>query len=315
MGRRLAIAVLLAGALPALAAPVASATFHEMLIREVYAGSAARPDSEYVELQMWAAGQNLVGGHSLRTYGASGSIAGTTTFSGDVPGDANQSTILLATPAAESDFGIVPDAAMAPGLLDAAGGAVCWESLDCVAWGSFVGTLPSPTGSPAAPAGIADGMALRRTISPGCASLLEATDDRDNSAADFSAVFPSPRPNSIVPSERGCTSGSGQPGGPVNEPSGQDQGAPRTVLKRKPPHATPDRTPTFHFASSEPGSTFQCKVDRHPFKPCRSPFTAQRLDLGRHVFRVRARDESGEPDPSPRAYRFEVIEAGRARPG
>ncbi len=108
---------------------------------------------------------------------------------------------------------------MAPNQLDPAGGAVCWaETIDCVSWGSFSGSLTSPAGSPATPSGIPDGMALRRTISPGCATLLEPTDDRDNSAADFSPVFPSPRPNSVAPTERACGSGTQQgSGGPSNQ--------------------------------------------------------------------------------------------------
>jgi hypothetical protein len=289
----------------ALAAPSAWATFHEMSIREVYAGSVASPQSQYVELQMWSPGQNEVGGRSLKTYGATGGATGTNPFSGKVPGGANQSTILLATPAAESEFGVVADAPMTPGQLSPAGGAACWaETIDCVSWGNFSGSLPGPAGSPAGPTGIPDGMALRRTISAGCATLLEPTDDRDNSAADFTAVFPNPRPNSVAPSERACASEAGGTGGSGNQGG---RGAPQTTLRRKPPHKTSDRTPTFRFAADEAGSTFQCKLDSRPFKTCRSPFTAKRLSLGRHTFKVRARDDSGRLDPSAATYRFKVI--------
>jgi hypothetical protein len=176
----------------ALVAPPAAATFHEISIREVYVGSATQPDSEYVELQMWAPGQHLVGGHSITAYDATGALAGTTTFSGDVAAGANQSTVLALTPAAASEFGAGADVAMTPGQLSPAGGAVCWESIDCVSWGSFSGPLSSPAGSAAVPAGIPNGMALRRAIAAGCPTELEANDDRDNSAADFAAVFPAP---------------------------------------------------------------------------------------------------------------------------
>lgn len=296
----LAIAALAWGAAPA------QATFHEMSIREVYPGSIAQPDAEYVELQMWAPGQNLVGGHSLKTYSAAGALLDTTTFANDVPGDANQSTILLATPAAEPAFGVVPDAAMAPNQLDPSGGAVCWaETIDCVSWGSFSGSPTSPAGSPATPSGIPDGMALRRTISPGCATLLEPADDRDNSAADFSPVFPSPRPNSAAPTERPCGSSTQQ--GSSGDPRGPGaRGAPQTTLKRMPPRDGHDRTPTFRFAANESGSTFQCKLDSKPFRSCRSPFTTAQLSLGRHTFKVRARDSSGKLDPSPAAYSFKL---------
>jgi hypothetical protein len=297
-----ALASLLALTYPA----AASATFHEMSIREVYPGSLAQPESEYVELQMWAAGQNHVEGHVLKTYNVSGGVTSTNTFAGDVPGDANQSTILLATSGAETEFGVSADTALSAGKLDPAGGAVCWENLDCVSWGGFSGSLPSPAGTPAAV--IPDGMALRRTIAPGCATLLEPTDDRDNSAADFSAVFPAPRPNSVTPTERNCPgSGEGGLGGSGGSAGPGQKGAPQTTLRRKPDKATRDRTPTFRFASDEPGSTFQCKLDGKPFRSCRSPFTSKRLEPGSHTFKVRARDDSGRLDPSPASYGFEVV--------
>jgi hypothetical protein len=301
--RRLGLLIVVLGSMLALPAG-ASATFHEMSIREVYPGSLAEPESEYVELQMWAAGQNHVEGHVLKTYSASGSVTSTNTFASDVPGGANQSTILLATSGAETEFGVGADTALSAGKLDPAGGAVCWENLDCVSWGSFSGSLPSPAGTPA-PA-IPDGMALRRTIAPGCASLLEPTDDRDNSAADFSAVFPAPRPNSVAPTERNCP-GSAE-GGLGGGPAGSSQrGAPQTTLRRKPGKKTHDRTPTFRFASDEPGSTFQCKLDGRPFRPCRSPLTTKQLTRGHHIFKVRARDDSGKLDPTPASYGFKVI--------
>jgi hypothetical protein len=283
----------------------ASATFHEMSIREVYPGSLAQPESEYVELQMWAAGQNHVEGHVLKTYNASGGVTSTNTFASDVPGSANQSTILLATSGAETEFGVSADTALSAGKLDPVGGAVCWENLDCVSWGNFSGSLPSPTGTPAA--AIPDGMALRRTIAPGCATLLEPTDDHDNSAADFSAVFPAPRPNSVAPSERRCSESSeGGPGGGGSAGSSQ-KGAPQTTLRRKPGKKISDRTPTFRFTSSESGSTFQCKLDGKLFRPCRSPFTTERLALGHHTFKVCARDDSGKLDLSPASYGFTVV--------
>jgi hypothetical protein len=283
----------------------APATFHEMSIREVYAGT---PESQYVELQMWAAGQNLVGGHVLRTYNAGGGVSGTSTFTADVPNGANQSTILLATPAAEAEFGVAADTALAAGSLDPSGGAVCWETLDCVSWGGFggfAGAAPSPTGTPAA--AIPAGMALRRTITPGCATLLEPSDDHDNSATDFAAVFPAPRPNSVAPSERRCPGSGESPFGVVPGGGASKKGDPQTTLRSKPAKTIRDRTPTFRFASSESGSSFQCKLDRKPFRTCRSPFTTKPLSLGKHTFKVRARDDSGKLDPSPASYGFKVV--------
>lgn len=278
--------------------PPASADFHLVSIREVFPGTLAQPDAEYVEFQAYTSGQNFVAGHSVTFYDSRGASTAET-FDADVSNGSNQMTFVMATPAAESQFGIVADEGMAAHL-DPAGGAVCWASLDCVSWGSFSGFLPSSAGTPAA--AIPDGIALRRTISPGCPTLLEASDDRDNSAVDFSAVFPNPRSNSVVPSERAC--GSSQ--GPAQGGGGNEPGPPQTRFKRKPRKVGHDRTPTFRFSSSEASSTFQCKVDRKPFRRCRSPFTLKRLAFGDHVFKVRARDAGGKADPSPAVFRFEV---------
>jgi hypothetical protein len=300
--KRLVLATVGFAALMALWAPAASATFHLMSIREVYPGSLANPGSEYVELQMWAEDQNHVAGHVLRTYDAAGAVTGTDAFPVDVPRGSNQSTMVLATPEAEAELGFLADAGMSPsGQLDPAGGAVCWESIDCVAWGSFSGSLPSPA-SPAA--AIPDGMALRRSIAAGCASLLEPTDDHD-SGADFSPAFPDPRPNSTPPSERACSGGAGGTAG--GGPAAAAGGTPATALRRKPAKRSSDRTPTFRFGSDEAGASFECRVDKRPFRPCASPFTARALALGRHSFRVRARDDSGQADPSPAAYSFVVL--------
>lgn len=287
------VAIVLATAAPA------RATFHEMSIREVYPGSGAEPASEYVELQMWHSGQNLVGGHTLRTYSPGGTPTATV-LPADVPNGANQSTILVATAGAEAKFDVAADAPLAASdLLSPAGGAVCWEAIDCIAWGSFGGSLPSATGTPVAP--IADGMALRRTIAPGCPTLLEPGDDRGDSAVDFFEVFPAPRPNSVAPSEHACAV-------PADEKAGSGSGStPETRLRHAPPHRTHDHTPTFRFVAGEPGASFQCRIDRRRFRRCASPFTAKRLARGPHVFSVRARDDSGRLDPTPASYRFKVL--------
>jgi hypothetical protein len=302
--RRIVISALAAIALSAFSAPAASATFHLMQVREVYPGSIASLDSEYVELQMWASGQNLVGGHVLRTYDANGAVTGTSSFAADVPNDADQSTMVLATPEAEAEFEIRADAALAPSSdLEPGGGAVCWESIDCVAWGDFSGALPSPAGPAARPLGIPDGMALRRSIAVACPTRLDPADDRDDSAADFAPVLPGPRPNSTPPSERPCGGSGGPTGGAA--PSGSD--APETALRRKPPKRSRDRTPTFRFTADQAGASFECAIDRRRFRGCRSPFTTRPLAPGRHRFRVRAGDGSGQLDPSPASYSFLVL--------
>ncbi len=315
MGVRRLFALTTAVAVALIAAPPAQATFHHMMVREVYPGSIAHPGSEYVELQMWASGQNFVDGHSIGLYDASGALAGTAAFTHDVTGNANQSTLVAATAEAEAEFGIAADAGLNPGLLNPAGGVVCWEALDCVAWGNFAGLTNSPVGQPAAPAGIPDGMALRRTIEPGCPTLLELGDDSNSSAADFSLISPAPRPNSVPPSEHPCA---GQTAGGSGQAGGDNGGAktgvvrPQTQIRKHPDNRTRDRTPSFRFSSNVPGSTYLCKLDSSSFRRCRSPFTLPRLGLGPHLFKVKARAPNGATDRSPAAYAFTVV--GRKRP-
>ncbi len=290
-----------------------SSTFHLVMVREIYPGSAASPDAEYVELQMHAPGQELVHGHQISFFDATGSPLGSTVFDADVARGTSQSTIVAATSQAESQFGFTADKGMPGGRLDPAGGAVCWEALDCVAWGSFKGSLASPAGSPADPLGIPDGMALRRTIAPGCPTLLEIGDDSNGSAIDFTDVFPAPRPNSTAPAERACgsqVSGPGDPYGPAGGAGSRRRG-PQTRISRGPGKLTSDRTPIFRFASSEDGSTFLCKLDGRKFKRCRSPFTAPRLSLGPHVFRVKARSARGAVDQSAAIRPFTVTRSSR----
>jgi hypothetical protein len=149
-------------------------------------------------------------------------------------------------------------------------------------------------------------MALRRSIANGCPTLLDPppTDDSDDSATDFAEVEPNPRDNAAAPTETPCQKSSGGGGGGQGGSGGNP---PQTLLKRTPPHKTHDRTPSFRFAADEHGVTFQCKLDGKPYKACRSPFTTKKLSLGRHVFRVRARDDSGKLDPSPASYAFKVV--------
>jgi Glycosyl hydrolase catalytic core len=59
---------------------------------------------------------------------------------------------------------------------------------------------------------------------------------------------------------------------------------------------TNDPTPTFKFASNEPGSTFVCRFDANSFKLCSSPFTrVSPLPNGAHTFSVKAIDAPGNP--------------------
>ncbi len=189
-----------------LLAASAQASFHEIKVREI-ATNPAGANSSYVELQMYTAGQNLVAGHDLVSYTASGTLLGTSTIPSNVPNGQSQRTVLIGGPAAPGSPDYVDVVFPTYFSTISAGGAVCWENLDCVSWGNFTGAalLPSPPGNPA-PA-IPSGSALRRSICAGNSSLLEAGDDTNNSAADFSLTTPNPTNNSGTIAETGCAPG------------------------------------------------------------------------------------------------------------
>lgn len=81
---------------------------------------------------------------------------------------------------------------------------------------------------------------------------------------------------------------------------------PDTKLTLKPHARTADRTPTFKFTATVPGTTFKCSIDKKPFKACRPPYTTPALKPGRHTFRVAAM-AGGLTDPTPAAWSFKVV--------
>jgi Ca2+-binding RTX toxin-like protein len=89
-----------------------------------------------------------------------------------------------------------------------------------------------------------------------------------------------------------------------------DLRSPQTTLTAHPPARQRARTKwrrvAFRFTSSEPGSSFRCKLDARPFHPCASP-RAYRVKAGRHVFRVFAIDRAGNRDATPTVFRFRLL--------
>lgn len=260
----------------------ASADHHQMKVREVFTGADVNDD--YVELQMYSSAENFVGGHNLQSFDATGTLVDNFEFPGDAATGGSQRTILVG----DTEAAGTPD--FTDEMLDNSGlgGAVCFVSdtfgaIDCVSWGSFSGSLPSPAGTPAGALGPTT--ALRRQITPGCNTLLEAGDDTNDSATDFGFAEPNPRNNSVLPVETAC---------------------PNTSITKGPDGKTTDRTPTFKFKSTPGGADFECKVDARDYDPCESPETLRRQSLGKHTFRVRA-IQGDSIDPTPAKRRFKVI--------
>jgi hypothetical protein len=298
MTLRRGITLTLALAGLALLAPPASASYHLMSIREV-ATDPAGADSSYIELQMYSSGQNLVNTHAVTFYTATGSLLATFTLTSNVPNGDNQRTILIGDTltAGTPDFTY-------PALGDAIltygpGGAACWDTIDCVSWGNFTGnaSLPSSAGTPAPAIPLAN--ALRRKITPGCDTLLEAGDDTGVSSTDFSLItsspLPAPRSNATTPTETACTGGGG------------DNNPPDTQITKQPKAKTTKTTAKFKFTSTEANSTFKCKFDKGAFEDCSSPQKYKHLDPGKHKFQVVATDAAGNADGSPAKAKFKIL--------
>ncbi|MDX6608636.1 MAG: hypothetical protein QOF85_561 [Solirubrobacterales bacterium] len=285
----------LAIAFTLLVASPAQATFHLIKVREVYPGA---NDDSYAELQMYAASQSLLSGHALKVYDSSGALVHSSTFSSSVPNAANQQTVLIGDTRVQEAFGVAPDLVDSGLAVSAAGGAACWNAgglpADCVAWGNFSGgaALQAATGTsagtPVSPSGITTGKAIRRTIEPGCPTLLEESDDSDSSAADFSEVAPVPRNDASPISEHTCA------------------GAPNTAIDDKPPSRSSSDSAEFTYEAPT-ATSYECKLDAAVFSACPlgGPQEYSGLSEGSHTFQVRGVNTSG-PDPTPASYTWTV---------
>jgi len=284
------------------AAPAAQASFHLIKVREVFPGGA---EDSYVELQMFAAGQTFLTGHAMTVYDASGTLVHSSKFTSGIADGQNQATVLIGDTGVQSELGVAPDLVDSGLSIPAAGGAVCWNAgglpADCVAWGDFNGGAALQTatgtsvGSPASPGGITAGKAIRRTIQPGCPTLLEESDDTDDSATDFAEVAPAPRDNASPVTEMTCP------------------GPPNTAIDERPPSVTAATTAFFSYEAPT-ATSYECRLDSAAFAACPSSgieYTG--LSAGSHVFQVRGINLSG-PDPTPASYSWKVEGSGSPTP-
>jgi hypothetical protein len=98
-------------------------------------------------------------------------------------------------------------------------------------------------------------------------------------------------------------------GGP---PPPVDVDAPNTTIFKKVirPKA---RSASLSFRSSEPGSTFRCRLDGRKATACTSPKRYAGLAPGRHKFEVVAADAAGNADPTAAVSRFKVPKPKKAK--
>ncbi len=267
------------------------------MVREVHRGATTAGD--YVMLQMFAPGQAVaLNTHYIDILDSTGQANAEYPLPTGMIGQ-DQRTILIGnTGVAGADFNNA-------GVAVPPNGAACYDEtngyngtggIDCVAWGAFDGSI-HPLSSPALPlalggVGLAPGQSLVRTLSRGCATLLDSADDTNNSDADFSIGAPIGRNNGATPTEKPC---------------GQASGRPNTKIKKRPKNRSGDHSPTFKFRSTESGSKFKCKLDRKKFRRCRSPKTYRHVKPGKHVFKVKAIDADGSVDKTPAKDRFKVL--------
>jgi Bacterial Ig domain/PKD domain len=102
--------------------------------------------------------------------------------------------------------------------------------------------------------------------------------------------------------------------GPTDAATAADTTPPDTTITAGPSGTTADATPTFAFTSSEPGSTFACRVDSGSWSGCTSPWMTATLAGGGHSVSVRATDAAGNTDASPATRSFTVAAATNHQP-
>ena len=99
----------------------------------------------------------------------------------------------------------------------------------------------------------------------------------------------------------------------VSSGSTPDTTAPDTSISSGPSATTASTAASFSFASTESGSSFECKLDSAAFGACANPKSYTGLALGSHTFSVRATDAAGNVDSTP-ATRSWTVEAASTQP-
>ena len=125
-------------------ASTAEADHHSVKIREYHPGNLALPADGFLQMQMYAAGQNLFGGQEIHVYDSTGAVPEPAVYVLspflEPPANAqNQRTILIggSNGPADSDYTENLDT-----QYDPAGGALCFVSsegfgvIDCLEWGA-----------------------------------------------------------------------------------------------------------------------------------------------------------------------------------
>ena len=222
------------------AAAPARADHHLIMVREVHRGATAAGD--YVMLQMFADGQNMaLNTHYIDILGTDGQAGAEYPLPTGMVGQ-NQRTILIGnTGVSGADFSNA-------GVALPTNGAVCYDGdqwlqrhrrsrlcgLGLIHWNHPSSFFPGSAGLHSRSVGLAPGQSLVRTITRGCATLLDTADDTNSSAADFALGPAIGRNNAATPIvQKPCPTGSAGTGAPQHS---KNQEAPEEQIRRHLPH-------------------------------------------------------------------------------
>jgi len=138
---------------------------------------------------------------------------------------------------------------------------------------------------------------------PGETRVAATQTNEDGGTSELSAV-------AITPADPDEGGGSGKDDkGKADDGGGKkskEKPVPETTITKGPKKKTHATTVKFKFTSDLAGAKFECKLDKKPFKPCKSPKKYKKLKPGKHVFKVRA-TKNGETDPTPAKRKFKVL--------
>ena len=204
------------------------------------------------------------------------------------------------------------------GANDGTDGTELWKAVDTIApqttidsgpanGSSITETVPSFTFSSNEPDATfqcaLDGAAFAACASPQTtAALALGSHTFAARAIDPAAnTDPTPATRTFTVAEPPPPGGGGGGGGPP----ANDSDPPETTIGKQPKAKTTKRKAKFSLSSSEPGSTFECELDKGDFEPCaaRQKF---KVKPGKHRAEFRAIDPAGNRDPTPAVAKWTV---------
>ena len=105
---------------------------------------------------------------------------------------------------------------------------------------------------------------------------------------------------------RATDSAGNQDGSPASQTITVDTTPPQTAIVTGPSGTITEPNPTFTFSTTEPGSTYQCRVDGGAWVTCDATFNPGNLPNGPHTLEVRSIDQAGNQDGSPDQRQFTI---------